>query len=405
MLKASILASSAIIAKILIILGGCGDIGTVLWGLTSPGRGIKAWPWNSFSWAGDGWEETPWGKGLSSKPWISELIPNSARCQERFSQSNIKVPFNFNTFDIYGYLCPGILHSGHVWREGKQEHVQTQCSVTSKCARMGNEMWSCWWHQSSGSWDIISPFTGSHAGLVSPPKSGIPLDFPEDPNIFSHPGCPLGWSKWLCIRNQGLDLFFLLFLWPGTIPSTLQNGIVTLSYLGLNCFKMELDFGELLAAEGGSSYEKYSVVWLYEWSQLPEELHPWNGAGEQSRIKAGIKSPPRQFYHKARRAEKSPWADFSCQKFQNAHGKPFIRTKKETRQLIFQWLLRQGRSEKECIGDFIFWTGNLKAEGIWEQSLAQEWLSGFLAPCSPSAVPGRWGVESWNPGLEADPSW
>lgn len=49
-----------------------------------------------------------------------------------------------------------------------------------------------------------------------------------------------------------------------------------------------------------------------------------------------------------------PWADFSCQKFQNAHGKPFIRTKKKTRQLIFQWLLRQGRSEKECIGDFIF---------------------------------------------------
>lgn len=57
------------------------------------------------------------------------------------------------------------------------------------------------------------------------------------------------------------------------------------------------------------------------------------------------------------------------------------------------------RSEEEFTGDFVFWTGNLKAEGSWEQFLAQEWLSGFLAPGSPSAVPGRWGVESWNPGI------
>lgn len=37
-------------------------------------------------------------------------------------------------------------------------------------------------------------------------KSGILLDFTEDLNIFSHPRkecCPLGWSEWLWIRDQG----------------------------------------------------------------------------------------------------------------------------------------------------------------------------------------------------------
>lgn len=115
---------------------------------------------------------------------------------------------------------------------------------------------------------------------------------------------------------------------------------------------MEVDFGELLASEGGSSYEKHPVVWLYEWPQLLEELHLWNGAGEQTRIKAGSNPFPGSLTTK--QGGLQPWADFSCQKFQNAHGKPFIRTKKKTRQLIFQRLLRQGRSEKECIGDFIF---------------------------------------------------
>lgn len=64
-------------------------------------------------------------------------------------------------------------------------------------------------------WEIgifTSPLTGSHAGLVvSPPRSGIPLDLTEDPDIFSHPGkefYPLGWSKWLWIRNQGFGFLF-----------------------------------------------------------------------------------------------------------------------------------------------------------------------------------------------------
>lgn len=197
--------------------------------------------------------------------------------------------------------------------------------------------------------------------------------------------------------------FFLLFLWPGTILSTLQNGIVTPSYLGLNYFKMELDFGEILASEGGSSYEKRSVVWLYEWPQLLEELHPWNEAGEQTRIKAGSNPFPGSLTTK--QGGLQPWADFSCQKFQNAHGKPFIRTKKRQDSWYFNSFWGKEDLKRNALGILFFWAENLKAEGIWEQSLAQEWLSSFLAPCSPSAVPGRWGLESWNPELEADPSW
>lgn len=37
-----------------------------------------------------------------------------------------------------------------------------------------------------------------------------------------------------------------------------QNGIVTPSYLAQNYSKMKLKFGELLASEAWSSYEKYS---------------------------------------------------------------------------------------------------------------------------------------------------
>lgn len=66
------------------------------------------------------------------------------------------------------------------------------------------------------------------------------------------------------------------------------------------------------------------VVWLYSGSQLLEELHPWDGAGEPSRDQI-----PSRALRQLSKGGLQPWVGFSCPKFQNAHGKLFLRTKKK----------------------------------------------------------------------------
>lgn len=96
---------------------------------------------------------------------------------------------------------------------------------------------------------------------------------------------------------RGLVVFFLLFLWPGTILSTLfnsKNGVVTPSHLALNYFKMKLNFGEVFWHQrNGAVMRSIPVVWLYKGSQLLEELYPWDGAGKQTRGRGRDQIPPR----------------------------------------------------------------------------------------------------------------
>lgn len=102
------------------------------------------------------------------------------------------------------------------------------------------------------------------------------------------------------------------------------------------------------------------------------------------------------FMGSAKQGGLQPWVDFSCQKSQNARGKQFLRTK-QTRQLIFQWLSRQGRSEKESYWGFYLlnWESESRMESgssSWLRNGSQvSWLLVLHQLCQAGG--------EWNPGI------
>lgn len=198
---------------------------------------------NSFSWAGDGWEEAPWGEGLASKPWdfwAGSSFPQLCVLSGTLFWVQHQSPFWFEyLWYAHGYFCTWVLHSGRGWMEREREMgpcTDTPCLPPNPGFHQDSLVWETSCEAVYGTW---AQEIGIFHPLLQFPMLGwlfhlkieayhsisqkIPIFLVLLGNSVVHWDGGSGSGSGI----RALVVFFLLFLWPGTILSTLLHLFLT----------------------------------------------------------------------------------------------------------------------------------------------------------------------------------